>query len=408
MDGGPNQNLPSLGQLALRREILIFFVLLIQKRISPYIFQSLRKNLKAQIKNELYGSLGENLFFNYQFFQRSLKSKEIQNFKTEFDTALDAQLMVTRALHYHQMLEITLQKHPEDFERKFDSFLENASELEKFNERFNSKTIRFYQLSILGDIWFEKRNYDKAENFYLEISALIKKNKCLQYPVWKGKNILDLAKINLAKNKPASAIRLAKNARKNFEPGPTDDSENALLIEFKANFNLKKFQACNQLVKTGLTHPDELNNLKNYLKICVLFAQRKFEQASTLTKKVLKDFPQDAPWLPQLKVIAIFCCHELSDSFQRAASVREFGLTYSKSLKKHPVPERIQIMAKILNNWMKQDFDCLETFHKNHLLFYKISENNPDFPGRPMKFEIISFHQWFSELPEIKSSIAVK
>ena len=361
-------------------------------------FQLLNKIISTAKEYELYPELLSALNSKREFLKLRASTNAFKELSEEIN-------FYQRCLHASFRSQYWYSVHISyaDLARSDDYFKEIALGLQELRVEYEytkSATVGYILYYLNINYLLEKKDYGRALNYAEAMLSLINTRPAIYQPFKLADAALNLANIYLYLNRFDKTLENIEIAKKHFALEPFNYCLTRE-IEFYALFYSGKYLEAARVMELLLSNPihreaEQLYNRRLYLYACVLFAIRDYRKCSNTLKSISLIHLDIGGWNIGMRFLSIMANaayksdHDL-DYYKMAAL--KVHISSSKNYKKFS--PRDLLIQKILNYWIKKDYNYKETYRQHQKDFDLLASDKEGYKYEIKSHELILFHEWF-------------
>jgi tetratricopeptide (TPR) repeat protein len=391
------------------RRMVMIGDMLITRGITNEGIKVLQKAAKLSEEYELYS---ENIVVNDLLVGEVFSKSEIKNYHLLQDkiskSALKLNAIIKAKDYYNKIRVPTLFKLNEEI--KFKNFVKNAVDDIKIEyDKTSSVKVAYYYYYI--QVLYNNliKDYSNALIYAKKFLEIINNNKCIYSKRAIAAAYLQIGFISLQLGDYKLAIKNTEHALKNFKSGLINELT-SLEVLFLACFYDENWPRARQILDRALHHPKLHSNeflpaKWHYFRTCLLFKEKKFEEATHALNDCTRLLDDRTGWLYGFKIMDILLAFENTTEFLVDNKVANFR----KILRKQNGVniKRPRLILKILETLVRKRYDFKETAKSQGHLLSLLENAHTDFAWEPMGYELVKFHEWFnSKLTRRAASVA--
>jgi tetratricopeptide (TPR) repeat protein len=390
------------------RRMIIEGDMLISRGISKEGVKILQKAAEISKEFELFNeySLANDILLSHLSIKNGVKEYEKYHGKIKLSLH-SLEKFIKSKDYYHKILVpniFNLNK-----ESELIAFCKKAmKELEHDFETTASSRIGYYYYYVSIFYYNMVKDYKNAYKAAQQFLEIITEHKPIQSKRNTADAHLQIGFIALQLGDYKSAAKNTENALKNFKAGLINELT-TLEVLFLSCYYDSNWKKSHEILNRALHHP-KLNSNQflpakwNYYRTCLLFKEKKFEEASMALNDCSELLNDRTGWLYGYKMMDILLAFENGTEFLIDSKVANFRKIIRKQ--NGVSIERPKVILKILETLIRKHYNFKDAGKIQKHMLDLLEDKNTNYTWEPMGHELIPFNEWFES--KITRRVAAK
>lgn len=368
------------------------------KELPEEAYNILTKGIQLAKSYEIYPELIELLYLKTNFLKLREGTNVLSDSWDEITYYEGCRKAYHKAKHwFNEHLSYTdFSGYRSGYTEVFDKALKD---IEADLQITQSSSVAYFYYLIKIEYLHEIEEYELARQYAEKLLNLVKNSKAIYMPWRMGTSYLNLANNNIYKMEFENSLQQSCLAKQYYTPNGFNYSL-VEELEFYALFYSGRYEDAEKKIKNINQKEDYkqspfIQNKREYLHACVLFALGKYDKAYQILEGVTEIHNDKRGWNIGIRILSMLTAHcygEVEIAFHKAEAFRKY---ISDMRNRQDTRKRDVLIVKIINEWIKNHKNFSLIFKKLKADFDLLESNHPDYKWHIKSHEMIVFHEWF-------------